>query len=59
MIPQSDERLQMLEAKRRYEEERVELEREKEYLKKNEQQAILNKSGAMRAPIRMKLSGNK
>jgi len=49
----------MLEAKRRYEEERIELEREKETLKKNEQQAILNKSGAMRAPIRMKLSGSK
>jgi hypothetical protein len=44
----------MLESKRRYEEERNDLERQKEALKKNEQQSILNKGGGMRAPIRMK-----
>jgi hypothetical protein len=45
----------MLEAKRCYEEERAKLECEKDALKKNEQQSILNKGGTMRAPIRMKL----
>lgn len=46
----------MLESKRRYEEKKIELECEKEALKKNDQQSILNKGGANRAPIRLKFA---
>lgn len=58
-IFESDERLQMLESKRRFEEMRIELDREKEKLRKTEQQSILNKDGAQRAPIRMRLGSGK
>lgn len=48
----------MLESKRRFEEKRIELDREKETLRKTEQQSILNKGG-QRAPIRMRLGSGR
>lgn len=45
----------MLETKSKLEMERNALVQEREMLTKNEQQAILNKGGTMRAPIKLKL----
>lgn len=45
----------MLEAKSKWEMERNALLKEKEKLTRNEQQAILNKGGTLRAPIKLKL----
>uniref|UniRef100_A0A915Q1A0 Uncharacterized protein n=1 Tax=Setaria digitata TaxID=48799 RepID=A0A915Q1A0_9BILA len=49
------ERLLMLETKSKLEMERNALIQEREMLTKSEQQAILNKGGTMRAPIKLKL----
>jgi hypothetical protein len=49
-----EERLDMLDVKSKLEMERSELAREKEALTKSEQHQILNKGGAMRAPIKLK-----
>ncbi|VDP17324.1 unnamed protein product [Onchocerca flexuosa] len=49
------ERLLMLETKSKLEMERNALIQERETLTKSEQQAILNKGGTMRAPIKLKL----
>ncbi|KHN74620.1 OTU domain-containing protein 6B [Toxocara canis] len=55
----NEERLVMLETKSKLEMERNALQKEKEMLTRNEQQAILNKGGAMRAPIKLKLGFGK
>uniref|UniRef100_A0A8R1HTS0 Uncharacterized protein n=1 Tax=Caenorhabditis japonica TaxID=281687 RepID=A0A8R1HTS0_CAEJA len=49
-----EDRLAMLEQKGQLERDRAELARQKDELKKNEQHAILNKSGNSRAPIKFK-----
>jgi len=49
-----EERLDMLDVKSKLEMERSELARERDALTKSEQQQILNKGGAMRAPIKLK-----
>lgn len=49
----------MLEAKSKWEMERNALQREKDLLTKTEQEAILNKGGMLRAPIKLKLGFGK
>ncbi|KAI6204802.1 hypothetical protein M3Y94_00719300 [Aphelenchoides besseyi] len=51
---ESDERLEMLATKSKLEMERNQLKEELEKMKKEEQNAIINKGGFQRAPIRMK-----
>ncbi|KAI6231789.1 hypothetical protein M3Y95_00418500 [Aphelenchoides besseyi] len=53
-IKLSDERLEMLATKSKLEMERNQLKEELEKMKKEEQNAIINKGGFQRAPIRMK-----
>lgn len=53
-IFQEEDRLAMLEQKSQLERDRAELARQKVEMQKNEQQAILNKSGNARAPIKFK-----
>uniref|UniRef100_F1LBH2 Uncharacterized protein n=1 Tax=Ascaris suum TaxID=6253 RepID=F1LBH2_ASCSU len=55
----NEERLVMLETKSKLEMERNALQKEREMLTRSEQQAILNKGGAMRAPIKLKLGFGK
>jgi len=49
----NEERLEMLQVKGKLEMERNELAKERAALTKNEQSTILNKGGAMRAPIKI------
>ena len=47
----------MLAQRSQMERERLELQKEKATLNKNEQQTILNKGGLARAPIKLKFGG--